>query len=120
MDRRDYWFDYKWWKQRGDKYFFEDEQVEVEFHICNICDGKGKYVNPSIDSQGIIAEEFNEDPDFKVNYMSGVYDVTCELCKGRNGIPWPVDVEIQKKVQNWCLEQGSYRSECEAERRMGC
>lgn len=52
--------------------------------VCPICEGKGKYVNPSIDSHGISAEEFEEDPDFDESYFRGDYDIICTCCDGRN------------------------------------
>lgn len=52
--------------------------------VCPICEGTGTYVNPAIDSQGLSAEDFNEDPDFAEDYRRGVYDVGCKCCIGRN------------------------------------
>lgn len=52
--------------------------------VCPICEGKGHYVNPSIDSQGISTEEFAEDPDFAESYVRGDYDMTCKCCNGHN------------------------------------
>lgn len=48
--------------------------------ICPICEGDGKYVNPSIDAGGISAETFADDPDFAEEYFSGMYDVACRIC----------------------------------------
>jgi DnaJ-class molecular chaperone len=50
--------------------------------ICSRCDGEGVHCNPAIDGHGISPEEFDEDPDFRENYFSGVYDVRCEECHG--------------------------------------
>jgi hypothetical protein len=52
--------------------------------VCPICEGKGKYVNPSIDSHGLSAEDFAEDPDFAEDYFRGTYDIVCKCCAGRN------------------------------------
>lgn len=52
------------------------------FAICPTCEGSGKHVNPSIDSQGISPEEFYSDPDFEEAYFGGAYDVTCVECQG--------------------------------------
>lgn len=56
--------------------------------VCYTCDGSGKTVNPSIDGNGITASEMDElGDDFREDYMSGVYDVTCRTCKGERVIP---------------------------------
>lgn len=53
--------------------------------ICYTCNGTGKTVNPSIDGNGITASEMDElGEDFREDYMSGVYDVRCRTCKGKN------------------------------------
>lgn len=53
-----------------------------KFAVCGRCQGHGKYVNPNVDGNGISQEDFDNDPDFRDNYFSGVYDVTCNECKG--------------------------------------
>lgn len=50
--------------------------------ICPVCEGNGTVVNPNIDDNGLTADDFAEDPDFADDYMSGVYDVTCNACGG--------------------------------------
>jgi hypothetical protein len=67
----------------------DDEVIEVpiEFAACGLCRGRGKHVNPSIDSNGISAEEFAEDPDFAESYMEGHYDVQCYRCGGKRVEP---------------------------------
>lgn len=70
---------------------FEDEEgfdceeeitVPAVYEVCPSCNGKGSYVNPSIDAHGISAEEMDEDPDFREDYFRGAYDVTCGDCIG--------------------------------------
>lgn len=53
-----------------------------KFEVCDRCRGHGKYVNPNVDGNGISQEDFDNDPDFRDNYFSGAYDVTCYECKG--------------------------------------
>jgi hypothetical protein len=65
----------------------EELEVSIKFIVCQVCNGTGKHVNPSIDSHGITSEEFHEDPDFEEDYFSGVYDVTCYKCNGLRVIP---------------------------------
>lgn len=70
--------------------------VEAHYEVCPTCEGHGKHVNPSIDSNGLTAEDFEEDPDFREEYMSGSYDVTCYQCGGKRVVPsvaFPEDVQ---------------------------
>ncbi len=108
----------------------EGDEIEVEFplkfEVCGTCDGKGSHVNPSIDSHGISAEEFAEDPDFEESYFSGHYDLTCVECHGLRVTP-TVDRDALSSNQKAQLalwddqEEGraSYELQCRAERRMG-
>lgn len=97
--------------------------LPARYEVCWTCDGRGKHVNPSVDSHGISAAEFDEDPDFREDYCRGVYDVTCYECGGRrvtlqldrNACPKEALEEIDKRV----ISESSYRAECAAERRMG-
>ena len=57
------------------------------FEVCGTCQGRGTHVNPSIDAHGISREEFDEDPDFRDDYMSGLYDIQCNECQGRRVVP---------------------------------
>ncbi len=65
----------------------EHLQVNVRFEVCPTCHGHAKHVNPSIDAGGLTDEDFDRDPDFYEQYMSGLYDVNCYECKGRAVVP---------------------------------
>jgi hypothetical protein len=97
--------------------------VRLKYEVCSTCEGRGKHVNPSIDSNGISAEDFDEDPDFRESYFSGVYDVTCYGCKGQRvvlDVDWDnVEPAIQKRIDAKLEEEAQYEAECAAERRMG-
>jgi hypothetical protein len=67
----------------------EDLQLPAKFEMCTRCEGHGSYVNPSVDGNGITAEEMAEDPDFAEAYFDGVYDVTCAICHGARVVPRP-------------------------------
>lgn len=56
------------------------------FRVCPRCEGAGSHVNPSIDGNGLTAEDFAEDPDFAEEYMRGSYDVPCQQCGGQRVI----------------------------------
>jgi predicted methyltransferase len=56
----------------------------MKYQVCPNCEGEGTTVNPDIDGNGITQDEMLElGPDFKEDYMSGVYDVPCRCCKGK-------------------------------------
>jgi hypothetical protein len=61
--------------------------LPATFDVCETCRGKGSHVNPSIDSHGLTAEDFAEDPEFREDYVSGRYDVPCAECAGRRVVP---------------------------------
>ena len=76
-----------------------DEEVEIHFiyEVCETCNGKGMHVNPSIDSNGITGDEWNEwDEEERVDYMSGIYDVECYECEGLRVVPIPDINKIPK------------------------
>ena len=60
--------------------------LPTKYELCDLCNGEGKHVNPSIDCGGLSREDFDEDPDFAENYMSGMYDVPCNQCHGRTTV----------------------------------
>lgn len=71
----------------GEEVGAREVELPVVFEVCGTCNGKGSHVNPSIDSNGLTASDFDEDPDFRENYMSGMYDVTCNECGGKRVVP---------------------------------
>ncbi len=99
--------------------------VKTNRELCWLCNGDGKHVNPSIDSNGITGAEMHElGDDFRRSYMSGVYDVTCNECHGRR---WVLDMDPDRSdpesVEAWYSffeAEDAHHRECEAERRAGC
>ena len=132
-DYRDNARDERWWADiRGSRALFlvddpdlsdydPDEEgiwVPFEWVVCDACGGEGKYVNPNIDRHGLTSEDF-EDEDFRDMYTSGAYDVTCELCQGRNVIPrFTGDHKTGQLIEREIAERQAYAAEAEAERRM--
>jgi hypothetical protein len=127
---------HKWWKDGSinekrmtltveidDGDTAEEFVIPFRWEVCRTCDGKGKYVNPNIDRQGISPEEFAEDPEFFEDYRSGMYDIPCALCEGRRVVPVPdengVAEEVLAKVRehiNWLAQEAR---EIVHEREMG-
>ena len=98
-------------------------KLPVKFEVCPVCVGKGSHVNPSIDAHGISAEEFQEDPDFRDDYMSGKYDVPCYECHGLRVVEVVdrenCDPELLKEYDEEVKSELEYQAICEAERKMG-
>jgi hypothetical protein len=97
--------------------------LPMKYEVCPVCDGHGKHVNPSIDAGGL-SEEMMGDPDFLDGYFGGVYDVTCNRCRGKRVVP-AVDWDKLTKEEAEAYEaQLRMEREDEAERlseiRMGC
>lgn len=68
----------------------DDDGVETvlptRWEVCPVCDGRGTHVNPAIDCGGISQDDFDADPDFAEQYMSGAYDQQCNHCGGRTTV----------------------------------
>jgi hypothetical protein len=71
--------------------FDEESDMEIALptmnEICHRCDGEGVHTNPSIDGNGISTDdEIWQDEDFRDDYMTGAYDILCEICGGNKVI----------------------------------
>lgn len=81
----------------------DGEEVEgrlpARYEVCPRCDGEGSHTNPNIDGNGITASEWAEwDEEDRDNYMSGVYDVSCEKCGGLRVVPVVDDGRADKAL----------------------
>lgn len=104
----------------------DGREVQLPTHkeVCSVCRGEGTTTNPSIDCNGISAEEFHDDPDFAESYFGGAYDVQCGHCQGMrvvDAVDWdrvPADVKAEHTRQ----ERESDRDFAEhlSEIRAGC
>ena len=123
MDGRTYNHLPNWWK-------FDEQQMTIsdndghcwsaKWEICSACEGKGRVVNPSIDSNGITPKEFNEDPDFAEAYFTGVYDEDCRTCKGAGKILVPACAEGEAMLDDVMYQIECDEVEHQAEIEMGC
>lgn len=131
MDHRDTARDRRWWNTidenrmtanvtiRTEDDAEEEVDVAIRFEVCQCCDGKGKYVNPNIDRQGLSREDLDADPDFAESYMEGHYDITCEECQGQRVVPVCLDPKILERLNEQARSRYEMRAEQEAERKMG-
>ena len=92
--------------------------VKAIYVVCPLCDGKGRHVNPSIDSQGLTREDFDDDPDFREDYFSGMYDQECNECHGKRVVPIPDKRDLKAKEaikleNDWAAEARNQARESE-------
>lgn len=85
--------------------YTEDDEETVlpsKYEVCPTCGGRGSYVNPSIDSHGITAEEWDTwDDEEREGYFAGYYDITCEECEGLRVVrvpDWEKLTDDQKRL----------------------
>jgi hypothetical protein len=86
---------------------------KVRWLVCPVCKGEGKTVNPAIDSHGLTAEDFQEDPDFAGEYLRGTYDITCNGCDGRRVVTQDRIDDLQQNAEDRMLaarEDGHWES----------
>ncbi len=105
--------------------------LPVRLEVCSRCHGTGYHLTPSIGEHAYSMEEFREsfDPEEAEEYFrrGGIYDVTCERCKGRN-VEEVVDEEACARVpslaadlalcQAFWREEADSRAQSRAEERM--
>jgi hypothetical protein len=89
-----------------------------KFEVCDRCEGKGRHTNPNIDGNGITSSEMDElGPEFLEDYLSGVYDVACQVCGGERVVPaidyGRLDVEMAHAAALW-EEQEEARARMDA------
>ena len=101
------------------EHYDQDIEMPVAFEVCPTCKGKGVHVNPSIDSHGLTAEDFADDPEFAIDYKRGVYDVSCYGCRGRRVVPVPIRASHRRLIEYHRRAEWQMAAEEAAERRMG-
>ena len=93
------------------------EHLPTKWAICDSCEGNGTMVNPSVDAGGL-SVDLSDDPDFMGDYMSGTYDVCCNVCGGSGKVR-----ELDRSRQDFAVQIAEYDEEvkafyeCEAESR---
>lgn len=128
MDRRE--INQKWYESFSEKEMqftieIDGEEIHIpaKYEVCGTCNGKGSHVNPSIDSNGLSREDFDENPGFEEDYFSGMYDVSCNECHGARVSPIVdydrIDEETKKQVDEYITEHFNYQYEMDRERKMG-
>ena len=72
----------------GDGYDETTLRVPERFEVCDRCEGRGVHDHEAF-SNGLTASDFDEDPDFREDYMRGAYDVRCSECGGQRVVAVP-------------------------------
>lgn len=96
-----------------------EDTLPAKYEVCPDCQGRGQYVNPSIDSHGLSSEDFDQDPDFAESYFGGDYDITCQSCCGNRVILVPATEDGRAVIQEILDHEAQCQAEIAAERRMG-
>lgn len=101
------------WEDDDEGEIVELVTVPIIFDVCEVCQGKGRYVNPAIDSHGITADEWSDwDDEEREGYISGRYDITCEECGGIRVVPvvdkQRCDPVLYKRVMDHIRREGEY------------
>lgn len=95
-------------------------RLPSKFEVCGRCDGTGSHTNPNVDGNGITAEEWENDwdEDSRDGYMSGRYDVQCEICKGDRVTPvvdesrlTPLRRKMWQAIQKHQEQEAQWRAE---------
>jgi hypothetical protein len=102
----------------------EERELPARYEVCGRCEGRGSHVNPAVDGNGLTSEDFDADPDFFEDYMSGAYDVPCECCHGLRVVPRPDYDRWSPEERRAYEDQERDRWEADAalraEQAMGC
>ena len=69
-----------------------DVVFPAKYEVCSVCEGKGRYVNPDIDRNGLDPDH-ERDTDFMESYLNGEFDITCKHCGGDR-----VTLEIREQI----------------------
>lgn len=97
-------------------------ELPAKFEVCFRCEGHGMHLNPSIGNHAYSAEEFYAefDEDDRREYFKrgGIYDVSCEVCKGQRVVPVVDETRLdaeQKRIHALWKEQEAERKRFDAE-----
>lgn len=110
-----------------------EHELPARREVCPRCEGYGTHLNPSIGEHAYTREEFEEsfhDPEDRAEYFKrgGIYDVTCERCKGERVIDVLDRAACTTDEQRAALkvydrqqrEDRDYQALCASEQRFGC
>jgi len=108
-------------------YDMEDNRIEETVEVpavnvvCSECRGEGE----TSSHMGVLSDEDTADEEFMQLYMSGAYDKTCPVCKGKRVVQemdsgWlEANPTIAQRILDDQIEEARYRRECAMERRFG-
>lgn len=91
--------------------------VPGKYEVCEECDGTGTALIPGLRGVAFSAEEMDEDPDFREDYMNGKYDTHCPECKGLRVVLVPDKFRMTKRQRLLWDVTERFRIQYEAEMR---
>jgi len=111
----------RWWSQEDGFHVldFDGEWVRVRYVVCSVCRGRGHYINPDIDGNGLSQESIDSDPDFVEMYTSGGFNISCNLCWGSRVMPVPESPADIARLREWENAGADSRAIRDAERQVG-
>ena len=97
-------------EDRTETIYVGDMEIQVNkvWEVCPECEGEGKHSNPAFD--GVNVNDL--DQETLDNYMAGLYDIQCQVCKGRTTILVnDLTVLSDHQLETYEKEQAQYRLE---------
>jgi DnaJ-class molecular chaperone len=99
----------------------EERALPTCWEICDACRGNGTTTRHiECDGGGFTASEWAEacyeDPDFREDYFSGVYDRACDECRGSGKVQVVDEDALSEEDRKAWDEQEQAEREIEAER----
>ena len=113
------------WDEEEQADVTEAHELPATYEVCGHCNGTG---TSSAHMGSWTADEWTQEShEFREDYLKGLYDKECPVCKGKRVVAVPADKGLTAK-QKWALityqellqEEAEYESMCRAEQRMGC
>lgn len=95
--------------------------VEGKYEVCHRCSGHGTHFKSDLDENNMLQGMYEDGDDDGIDsYYSGVFDQTCEECKGQRVIVNPILPNwASELLYDWYESERNYRAICRAEQRMG-
>jgi hypothetical protein len=93
------------------QYIKDKKKIEFPaiYIVCYVCEGRGKYVHPDIDRNGLDPNEMDE--EFCEAYWDGQFDMTCKYCAGKR-VVLEIDTNhhsVDKQLLERMLEEQKFR-----------
>lgn len=95
---------------------YEEVALPMKWGVCDVCNGEGKHVNPSIDCGGLSLTH-QDDPDFLEDYLGGSFDIPCNQCSGKRVVQEIDEGRMSEEQLELWNQQRQDDYECRMEQR---